>query len=590
MKFTSILTITIAFFTTQAAYSQVKCGTMEVFERLKKENPNFERELKKIEDHSKNFNLQKSTTGGVITIPVVVHIVLTNSNSVTDLQVQSQIDVLNKDFRKNNAQISSIPSEFSSLNSDVELEFCLAKYTPSGSATNGITRKNSNKSSWGTNDDVKKNNKGGVDAWDSERYLNIWVCTIGGGVLGYAQFPGGNRNTDGVVITHTAFGTVGTATSPFHLGRTATHEVGHWLNLRHIWGDANCGTDNVSDTPTHNTSNTGCPTYPHKSTCSGKPNEMTMNYMDYTDDNCMFMFTTGQKDRMRPLFGIGGFREKLAYSTACVSNPSNNWQVSYNAVSAWNAFASSGYKIPNLALGRFDNDNKDDVFVTNGTQWLYASSTNNYNWVTFASSGYKIPNLALGRFDSDNKDDIFVTNGTQWLYASSANNYNWVTFASSAVTINQIKLADFDGDGKADIFYPTGTEWRVAKSSNNYNWHTIAASGVTLNQLALGDFDGDGKADIFYPTGTEWRVAKSSDNYNWHTIAASGYKLNSLVIGKFDADNKADILLTTGTEWKVAKSSDNYNWSFSATSGYKIPDIILGDFNGDGISDVFRSN
>ncbi|WP_246186411.1 M43 family zinc metalloprotease [Phnomibacter ginsenosidimutans] len=105
-----------------------------------------------------------------------------------------------------------------------------------------------------------------------------------------------------------AFGTTGTAAAPFNLGRTATHEVGHWANLRHIWGDATCGNDQVGDTPPHNTANYGCPAQGHKSTCTGTPNELWMNYMDYTDDRCMYMFSTGQKDRMLAVFAAGGPR------------------------------------------------------------------------------------------------------------------------------------------------------------------------------------------------------------------------------------------------------------------------------------------
>ena len=177
-----------------------------------------------------------------------------------------------------NQDASLTPSIFSAA--DPNIEFCLATVDPSGNATTGITRTSTTTASWTTNDYMKYSVRGGKDAWDRNKYLNIWVCTMSGGILGYAQFPGGAAVTDGVVIDYRYLGTTGTATAPFNKGRTATHEVGHWLNLRHIWGDANCGSDLVSDTPTHNTSNYGCPTYPHLSTCTGTPVEMTMNYMD----------------------------------------------------------------------------------------------------------------------------------------------------------------------------------------------------------------------------------------------------------------------------------------------------------------------
>jgi hypothetical protein len=155
---------------------------------------------------------------------------------------------------------------------------------------------------------MKKTNQGGIAPTSPTTKLNLWSCTIGGGILGYAQFPGGSSATDGVVIDSKYFGLSGSANAPYNLGRTGTHEVGHWMNLRHIWGDATCGSDLVSDTPTHNTANYGVPAYPHYSTCSGTPVEMTMNYMDYTDDNAMYMFSNGQKSRMAAIFVSGGPR------------------------------------------------------------------------------------------------------------------------------------------------------------------------------------------------------------------------------------------------------------------------------------------
>jgi len=129
----------------------------------------------------------------------------------------------------------------------------------------------------------------------------MWVCSLGGGLLGYAQFPGGPSRTDGIVILNRAFGTAGTATAPFHLGRTATHEVGHWLNLRHIWGDTeDCsGTDFVADTPNAQHPNYGKPRFPHVSCQNGPNGDMFMNYMDYVDDDAMFMFTAQQVVRMQ---------------------------------------------------------------------------------------------------------------------------------------------------------------------------------------------------------------------------------------------------------------------------------------------------
>ena len=166
---------------------------------------------------------------------------------------------------------------------------------------------------------MKKTQTGGIAATSPTTKLNLWVCNLAGGYLGYAQFPGGPEATDGVVVDDNAMGTTGTAQAPFNKGRTATHEVGHWLNLYHIWGDATCGSDLVNDTPPHRTYNFGCPgtiniTCTNNSTTNpfGFTREMTVNYMDYTDDACMVMFTNAQKSRMQATFASGGPRNSFA--------------------------------------------------------------------------------------------------------------------------------------------------------------------------------------------------------------------------------------------------------------------------------------
>jgi hypothetical protein len=171
-----------------------------------------------------------------------------------------------------------------------------------------VNRKFTNKTSFSSNKDVKKSTTDGSDASSPTTKLNIWVCNLGTSLLGYAQFPGGAAATDGIVVHYNAFGDVGTLYADYNKGRTATHEIGHWLNLRHIWGDRYCGNDLVGDTPTHDSPNVGCPDGGHKSTCLDKPIEMTMNYMDYTDDACMYMFSAGQKARMQATFARGGAR------------------------------------------------------------------------------------------------------------------------------------------------------------------------------------------------------------------------------------------------------------------------------------------
>jgi len=239
---------------------------------------------------------------GKIVIPVVVNVLYrTTAENISDAQIQSQIDVLNKDFTATNADFGSVPAEWSGIAANVGITFELA----------GINRKATTKTSWGTRDAMKSTKKGGLDPTTPATTLNLWACTIGGGILGYAQFPGGSAATDGVVIDSKYFGLSSAASAPYNLGRTGTHEVGHWMNLRHIWGDASCGNDLVADTPVAKTANYGVPTYPYVSTCLPAHNEMTMNYMDYTDDRGMYMFTNGQKARMAAIFTSGGPRAAI---------------------------------------------------------------------------------------------------------------------------------------------------------------------------------------------------------------------------------------------------------------------------------------
>jgi hypothetical protein len=282
------------------------CQSSEVFSRQLQEDPSLQARMDAIESFTQNAVRSQSRllANGTIEIPVVVNVVYrTAAQNVSLAQIQSQIDVLNKDFSATNSDYGNIPSIFTGVASgNTGITFVLDQ----------VIRKSTTKTSFSTNDGVKRSSGGGIAPTSPTTKMNLWVCNLSGGVLGYAQFPGGSSSTDGVVIDDNAFGTTGTASAPFNKGRTGTHEVGHYLNLRHIWGDATCGSDLVGDTPSHNTANYGCPAAGHLSTCAGTPVEMTMNYMDYTDDACMYMFSTGQKTRMQAVFASGGPRNSMA--------------------------------------------------------------------------------------------------------------------------------------------------------------------------------------------------------------------------------------------------------------------------------------
>lgn len=291
--------------TTNARASKRICASQEVLERQLSENPELAAKMSQIEAFTKNAMLQGRLVNGKIEIPVVVNVLYrTAAENLSLTRIQSQIDVLNADFNAANSDYNQVPALFSGVKANVGISFVLDQ----------VIRKSTTKSSWGTRDAIKKTKQGGLNPTSPTTKLNLWVGTIGGGILGYAQFPGGSSATDGVVCDPLYIGVTSNSSVsyPYNLGRTATHEVGHWLNLRHIWGDANCGNDLVSDTPNHDSANFGVPTYPHYSTCSGTPVEMTMNYMDYTDDRGMYMFSLGQKSRMDAIFLSGGARFSFA--------------------------------------------------------------------------------------------------------------------------------------------------------------------------------------------------------------------------------------------------------------------------------------
>lgn len=301
-----------------------KCGTMPYFDLLVTTHPEigvhhhkFNQQAEQNKHNYRNETPHHSAVIADLLIPVVVHVLYqTPAQNISDSQIQSQIAVLNKDFRKLNADtFSSVPSVFRPLAADAKIEFCLATYDTAGNPTNGITRDTINAlPSFGCGPMQR------VAPWDPEHYLNIYVCPLPSNYLGYANFPAAlasNPGCDGVVIDPKYFGTFN-VTAPYNEGRTTTHEVGHWLDLMHIWGDdgnACTGSDFVSDTPNQADETYACPLVTPIS-CSNNPSgDMYMNFMDYTDDGCMGLFTLGQKDRMWQ--AIDSFRYELYNATGC---------------------------------------------------------------------------------------------------------------------------------------------------------------------------------------------------------------------------------------------------------------------------------
>ncbi|MGB1204887.1 MAG: M43 family zinc metalloprotease [Chitinophagales bacterium] len=326
---TNYIIIIVLFFTQQLMFAQSneRCHADQHLQQNLAINPKLAEKQQHLNIEIEKYLAKQQNTlskqAGILTIPVVVHVVYHNeTQNISDAQIQSQIDVLNADFRKQNNNINNTPSEFAGLAADCEIEFCLVSVAPDGSATNGITRTHTTYSTIGSAttasgvSQIYYDDLGGKNAWNTEQYVNIWVGELNFGLLGYATYPTlAAAGEDGIVMSYEYFGTTGTATAPYNGGRTLTHEMGHFFGLYHIWGTTinECEEDDsVTDTPQQNGPHYSCPSYPQTS-CSNS--SMFMNYMDYTDDACMTMFSVGQKERMTA--AIYTFRFGLLSSPAC---------------------------------------------------------------------------------------------------------------------------------------------------------------------------------------------------------------------------------------------------------------------------------
>ena len=295
-----------------------QCATADNEQILLNTDPAYAARRASIESQVQQYVASNpSEDGNIIVIPVVVHVVWnTAADNVSDAQINSQLAVLTEDFRRLNADAVNTIALFQGVAADSEIQFCLATRDPNGAAHSGIVRVQTATTAFPatTASAVKYTAQGGSNAWPSASYLNMWVCDISGGILGFATFPGGSAANDGVVIDALYFGRFGSAQAPYHLGRTATHEVGHWLNLIHIWGDGGCGIDDlVADTPDDDAANFTCNL--SAPACSGIA--MVQNYMDYTDDACMNIYTMGQRTRMRAVLAVGGPRASILSSLGC---------------------------------------------------------------------------------------------------------------------------------------------------------------------------------------------------------------------------------------------------------------------------------
>jgi hypothetical protein len=299
--------------------AQRECSSQTYLQQELLRDPHLKNEINRIENYIQSRTASRSGlaakpqgAGAIVKIPVVVHILYHRSDeNVSDEAVFTQLRILNESFRRLNADTINTPVAFRSVAADCEIEFKLATSDPQRRNTTGIIRKYTPATLWNADDRMKFSADGGDDAWDTKNYLNIWVCNLGR-AAGYASFPGGPDAKDGIVVAFNVFGI--TKKPGYEFGKTAVHEVGHWLGLRHIWGDSHCGNDMIDDTPYQASFTPGCPKGLRTSCNNGAGGDMYMNYMDLTLDACTNLFTEGQKERMWASFEAGGGRNSLLTS------------------------------------------------------------------------------------------------------------------------------------------------------------------------------------------------------------------------------------------------------------------------------------
>ena len=589
-----------------------RCATMDVHRRLLATEPEYARIRDQIEIQAQRYETgeRSSERTGITRIPVVVHVVWnTAAQNVSNAQIASQIDVLNRDFRRTNPDVSTTPAPFLPLATDSRIEFFLATIDPHGAPTTGIERRQSSVAAFSANNDgVKSVATGGMNAWPQEHYLNMWVAPLQSGLLGYAQFPGGPAHTDGVVIQFSAFGTSGTAAAPFNLGRTATHEVGHWLNLNHIWGDdgTGCsGTDNVADTPNQAGYNDGAPSFPHVSCGNGPNGDMFMNYMDYVNDRAMVMFTAGQVARMHAC--LDGIRNTIGMSAGAI-RPSSSPVVAWgpNRIDEfvlgtdraryhkwWTGSAGgpsvTGYEnmggvctsVPQAVSW---GPNRLDVFVTGTDSALYHKWWNGSAWGPSVTGYENMGGACLGdpRIVSwgPNRLDVFVLGTNHALYHKWWNGSSWGPSLTGyenmgGVCVGQPEIVSW-GPNRLDVFVIGTDRALYHKWWDGANWGPSLTGyerlGGVCTSAPRAVAWGENRLDVFV-TGTDGALYhKWWDGANWGPSVTGFERMGGVCIGQPEAvswgPNRLDLFVVGTDSALYHKWWDGSAWGPSLT-GYE---------------------
>ena len=512
----------------------VKCATMNLLEDEFKKDPAFKvRFLEQKASFLKKVRLRSGNSfaargQGVINIPIVFHVVLNNPSVVTDEQIQAQLDTLNKDYAGLNGDSVRIPNYFKSLFGKSGIQFCLAKRTPDAQPTDGIDREATPHGSFDYGADMKHATMGGVDAWDPDKYLNIWVCDLSSGLLGFATFPNGSAaDEQGVVI---AYGSLpGGMETGYNAGKSLTHEVGHYFNLYHIWGDDNgacTGTDDVDDTPNQADNSTGTLTGMITDSCSSiAPGIMYQNYMDYTDDLCLVMFTNEQVTRMET--ALFDSRPSLLNSDGCQPTLLLHKDANLKAITQPSQRICTNHFTPIITLRNNGSDTLHSLVIT---AVVDNHSTTNYSW--------------SGELAPQNKEDISLSEltisegkHTLKIYSSlpndsaDGNTKNDTLFTT--VQYNQAVSANITESFEGTAFPSAG--WDIVNPDKNFTWEkTSSAAKTGQSSVLINNFDYNAIGQIDYLRLPEATIAGADSVFLSFQVAAAVYSNPNTSGNKWD--------------------------------------------------------
>lgn len=500
------------FFSIAAPHAQAqdRCGTVEYTKAL---HTDYHLQRVTFEDWMRRKNIRRHSLPrsrqqtAAYKIPVVVHVIhngeaVGTGANISDAQILSQLRVINEDFNRQNADASNTPPVFASVAGSLDVEFVLAKRDPDGQATTGIVRVNGGRSSWAMKDNYPLKS---LSYWPAEDYMNIWVCNLTDGHAGYAQFPESdlegmdnsstNRLTDGVVIWHRAFGS--SDDGPFSLdpmfnkGRTLTHESGHFFGLNHIWGDDNgCNnSDFVSDTPNQAGSTNGCPAHPRTDTCGEVI--MFQNYLDYSDDDCMNLFTQGQVDRMSIVIENSPRRKSLLTSPGLLDPAPLANDLGIRSIIFPDASVCSNTITPLIELRNFGSNDITSArirFVVDGViretkDFALTLAPEQIIQVAFST-------LVMNSGTHDISFQILLTNG-----GTDAGSYN--DLETSSVIVPAFAPTPF-----AETLNALPAGWIIHNPDGQITWELVTAPDevATNKALKLNYFDYEdkiGEIDVF---------------------------------------------------------------------------------------------